>query len=104
MENLQYTTDGLLLASYKMAINNNAMLKLVLNNQIAIMAKLDLTTPDPNVFFQPEPTANDSPYAVIAQSFLKIADEMESISHNTAYNFAVSNDKNLDFDKEDLDT
>jgi hypothetical protein len=104
MENIEYTTEGLLLASYKMAVNNNAMLKLILNNQIAIMTKLEVTPPDPRVFFEPEPKPNDPLLAEIAKSFLTLADGMESLSHDTAWNFAVSNDKNLDFDNEDLDT
>lgn len=100
MSTIKFTEGGLALAAFKMSIQNNAMLKMVLMNQEAIMDKLGIT-PNTKTILDKELIKRlektDIDYDTVSV-MLELRNTLEELAKSEAWEFAVENDPDFDID------
>ncbi|SFW16833.1 hypothetical protein [Chitinophaga sancti] len=96
----QFTDDTLRLATYKLAVENNSILRIMLNNQVLIMKKLGIefneksvAPPFPSLISE-SPLDENAEYRV----FLEAGEMIEKAVTERSWNWAVDNDSSLDSD------
>lgn len=100
MSTIKFTESGLALAAFKMAVQNNAMLKMVLMNQEAILSRFMANPSMSNIIdkYRLEELDKNSIDYEHVNNMLKLRDLLENLSKQEAWEFAVENDPDFDID------